>query len=145
MHSQRRLSVSAMYPLFVATVVVHGLGTAHMMGRAQTMQLKHRSSVRVHGGRGSAAIPHGLGNPTFCNGFAYEGVATSLRGSSIEGSRGSSFSSRVGGRVASGPYINRLVVCLIRLPGSNALHLTKRSALHLTKQPHTRPRAYARG
>ena len=52
-----------MYPLLVATRELHAFRTAHhfrtahMMGRAEGMQLKHRSSVRVHGGRRSAAIP----------------------------------------------------------------------------------------
>ena len=46
-----------MYPLLVATRELHAFRTAHMMGRAEGMQLKHRASVRVHGGRVCAAIP----------------------------------------------------------------------------------------
>ena len=39
-----------MYPLFVATAVVLAAGTHHLVVSAGGMQLKHRSSVRVHGG-----------------------------------------------------------------------------------------------
>ena len=66
-----------MYPLFVATAVVLAAGTHHRVVSAGGMQLKHRSSVRVHGASRRAAIPHGLGNPTFCMGFNSESAATS--------------------------------------------------------------------
>ena len=64
-----------MYPLLVATRELHARGTAHMMGRAAGMQVKHRASVRVHGGRRSAAIPHIDHFRTIC--YAFEtAVAT---------------------------------------------------------------------
>ena len=46
-----------MYPLLVATRELHAFRTAHMMVRAEGMQLKHRSSVRVHGGRRKCGHP----------------------------------------------------------------------------------------
>ena len=49
MHRLRWQKTSAMYPLFVATAVVLAAGTHHRVVSAGGMQLKHRSSVRVHG------------------------------------------------------------------------------------------------
>ena len=72
-----------MYPLFVATAVVLAAGTHHRVVSAGGMQLKHRSSVRVHGASRRAAIPHGLGNPTFCMGFVPETDATSQQAYSL--------------------------------------------------------------
>ena len=47
LHRLRRISVSAMYPLFVATVVVLAARTHHRVVRAGGMQLKHRSKTPV--------------------------------------------------------------------------------------------------
>ena len=58
-----------MYPLFVATAVVLAARTHHLVVSAGGMQLKHRSSKRVHGGLLLPSIPHGPRNSTFCNGF----------------------------------------------------------------------------
>ena len=46
-----------MYPLLVATRELHAFRTAHMMVRAEGMQLKHRSKTPGPGAADSAAIP----------------------------------------------------------------------------------------
>ena len=61
MHGLRRQKTSAMYPLFVATAVVLAAGTQWSPLSAGGMQLKHRSSVRVHGGMLLPSIPSTMG------------------------------------------------------------------------------------
>ena len=63
---------------FVATRELHAFRTAHMMVRAEGMQLKHRSKTPGPGAADSAAIPWIDQNQTFCNRFEPEGIATSL-------------------------------------------------------------------
>ena len=65
MHGLRRQKTSAMYPLFVATAVVLAAGTHHPVVSAGGMQLKHRSSVRVHGGMLLPSIPSTMGIQRF--------------------------------------------------------------------------------
>ena len=70
MHGLRRQKTSAMYPLFVATAVVLAAGTHHLVVSAGGMQLKHRSSVRVHGGRRQPENPLDHGIQRFVTGLS---------------------------------------------------------------------------
>ena len=54
-----RTSAAAMYPDAGSVLELHGLGTAHHVGRAQTMQLTRGDEERVHGAhRNSAQTVH---------------------------------------------------------------------------------------
>ena len=69
MHGLRRQKTSAMYPLFVATAVVLAAGTHHPVVGSGGMQLKHRSSVRVHGAMLLPSIPSTMGIQRFVTGL----------------------------------------------------------------------------
>ena len=77
MHRRRRFAGSRRYRHFVATMDLTSRHTPHGVGSVPSSEIEHGGSTPVPSVARRAAIPHGLGNPTFCHGLGSETDATS--------------------------------------------------------------------